>query len=78
MEGDIPEREIDFDFDVSDEVGAAVYANIVSIWVLALRVRPRVGTHRSRRGRGPGRSNVSAADSCVGRRASPRSHRIDI
>ena len=32
MEGDAPEREIDFDFDVSEEAGAAVYANIVSIW----------------------------------------------
>ena len=32
MEGDTPERDIDFNFDVSDEAGAAVYANIVSIW----------------------------------------------
>jgi len=32
MEGDTPERDIDFNFDVSEEAGAAVYANIVSIW----------------------------------------------
>jgi hypothetical protein len=32
MEGETPEREIDFDFHVSEEAGAAVYANIVSIW----------------------------------------------
>ena len=32
MEGDTPEHDIDFNFDVSEEAGAAVYANIVSIW----------------------------------------------
>ena len=32
MEDDDRHRDINLDFDVSDEAGTAVYANIVSIW----------------------------------------------
>jgi len=51
MEGDAPEREIDFDFDVSEEAGAAVYANIVSIWYSPYEFASTGGSQRPPRPR---------------------------